>query len=64
MLAKRRSQMADDEMMLHYVQQVVDGLLARCDRLGLVCQIGIEIKNPNGQRVVRLDAHGKVEEKP
>jgi hypothetical protein len=52
-----------DEMMMHYVQQVVDGLLARCDRMGMVCQIGVEIRRPDGQRVVHLDAHGKVEEK-
>lgn len=52
-----------DEMMMHFVQQVVDGLMARCDRLGMVCQIGVEIRHPNGKRIVRLDAHGKVKEK-
>jgi len=51
-----------DDMMAHYVQQTVDGLLARCDRMNVVCQITVEIKLPNGQRIVHLDAHGKVRE--
>ena len=51
------------EIVSHYVQQLVDGLLARCDRLGLVCSISVEIKNKDGARVVRLDGHGKHEVK-
>src|SRR5262245_62676359 len=46
--------MSDDDTaasaMLRYVEQLVDGLLARCDRLGLVVDVHVYVQDQTGRR--------------
>jgi hypothetical protein len=45
----------DGDVIFHYVEQIVDGLLTRCSRNELVCEISVEIKTKDGKRVVHME---------